>query len=487
MLPSYLLLDLETTGGDPVRDRITEIAAMRIDDGRVLASWHSLVRPDCPIPPLIQRLTGITDAMVASAPAFEDLLADLLPLLDGAVLVAHNVRFDHGFLKNALARAGVERRLRTLCTVRLSRRLEPQCRSHGLDALIRRHALPNPQRHRAMGDVQVLHAWLARMAEIHGAAVVRQHAQALLQTAASLPAQLRTDVDSLPDGPGVYLFHGDGDLPLYIGKSVQVRRRVLSHFQADHADAREMRLSQQVRRIEVLPTAGEFGALLLEARLVKQLQPLHNRQLRRDNRLCSWRLQADPRQRPLLVLARDEEWQPGEFPRLYGVYRSRRQAQQRLRDIAGQHALCQRVLGLEPGSGRCFAHQLGGCRGACCGGEDLEQHAQRVHDALQGERLRAWPYAGPLLLREVSADGQRSQVHVFEHWRHLGSADDQAGLRRLLGERRAGGALAFDLDTYRLLLGRLARLDAGAEQANSRLFIETVQETGEQGYESAHA
>lgn len=144
MLPSYLLLDLETTGGDPVRDRITEIAAMRIDDGQVRASWHSLVRPGCPIPPLIQRLTGITDAMVASAPAFEDLLADLLPLLDGAVLVAHNVRFDHGFLKNALARAGVERRLRTLCTVRLSRRLEPQCRGHGLDALIRRHALPNP-------------------------------------------------------------------------------------------------------------------------------------------------------------------------------------------------------------------------------------------------------------------------------------------------------------------------------------------------------
>ena len=236
-----------------------------------------------------------------------------------------------------------------------------------------------------------------------------------------------------------------------------------------------------------MPTVGEFAALLLEARLIKQLQPLHNRRLRRDNRLCSWRLQADPRQRPLLVLARDEELRPGEFPQLYGVYRSRRQAQQRLRDIAGQHALCQRVLGLEPGSGRCFAHQLGGCRGACCGGEDLEQHAQRVRAALQGERLRAWPYSGPLLLREVSADGQRSQVHVFEHWRHLGSADDEPELRRLLAEREDAAALAFDLDTYRLLLGRLAGLAAGGGRSQSRLTIESVAAGREEGHDAARA
>ncbi|WP_018914628.1 3'-5' exonuclease family protein [Thiomonas sp. FB-6] len=457
MLPSYLLLDLETTGGDPVRDRITEIAAIRFDGGRETARWQSLVDPGRPIPPFIQRLTGISDAMVAGAPAFEQLLDTLLPLLEGAVLVAHNVRFDHGFLKNALARAGVEPRLRTLCTVRLSRRLEPQHSGHGLDAIMRRHGLVNPARHRALGDVLVLRDWLERMRELHGEAALAAHAQALLQAAASLPPQLRTDVSTLPEGPGVYLFHGEGEIPLYIGKSVNLRRRVLSHFQADHRDARETRLSQELRRVEVRETAGELGALLLEARLVKQLQPLFNRKLRRDNQLCSWRLAADPAQRPLLTLVRGEELDPEVVPSLYGTYRSRRQALQSLRDLADAQGLCQRLLGLESGTGRCFAHQLGRCRGACCGEESPQRHALRVQAALASERLRAWPWSGPVGLREVSDDGQRSDLHVFDQWRHLGTVHDEAELEDLLRERRAGAGFGFDLDTYRLLLAHLAR------------------------------
>lgn len=457
MLACYVLLDLETTGTDPVRDRITEIAVIRVENGRESARWSSLVDPGRPIPPFIQGLTGIRDHMVAEAPPFEQLLDTLLPLLDGAVLVAHNVRFDHGFLKNALARAGVEPRLRTLCTVRLSRRLEPQHNGHGLDAIMRRHALVSPHRHRAMGDVLVLQAWLQRMRELHGEAALQAHAQALLQSPPSTPAHLSTELDALPEGPGVYLLHGDGDVPLYIGKSVNLRRRVLSHFQADHREAREMRLSQEVRRVEVRETAGELGALLLEARLVKQLQPLLNRRLRRDNQLCSWRLSADPLARPPLTLVRGEEVDPDVLPTLYGTYRSRRQALQALRDLADAHGLCPRLLGLESGDGRCFAHQLGRCRGACCGGEDPRIHGARLRAALAAERLRAWPWEGPVGLRETSDDGQRSELHVFDQWRHLGSVRDEAELDELLRERRAGSGFGFDLDTYRLLLVRLLR------------------------------
>ncbi len=455
MLASYVLLDLETTGGNPVHDRITEIAAVRVDHGRVSARWQSLVDPGRPIPPYIQRLTGITDAMVAGAPSFEQVAERLLELLDGAVLVAHNVRFDHGFVKNAFARAGVDLRARTLCTVRLSRRLEPHCSGHGLDAIQARHGLVNPARHRAMGDVLVLQAWLQRMAELHGEQALREHARALLQAGASLPPHLQTDVADLPEGPGVYLFHGDGEIPLYVGKSVNLRRRVLSHFQADHREAREMRISQEVRRIEIRETAGELGALLLEARLVKQLQPLMNRKLRRDNRLCSWRMADDPREQPLLTLVRDEIVDPARFGQLYGTYRSRRQAQEALRTLAGQHGLCLRVLGLESGRGRCFAHQIGRCRGVCCGEEPPQLHAARAQAALAAERLRAWPYDGPVGLRESSSDGLRSEVHVFDQWRHLGTARDDAELEELLCARQRDDAFGFDLDTYRLLLAHL--------------------------------
>ena len=455
MLPCYVLLDLETTGSNPVHDRITEVAAMRVEHGVVVAKWSSLVQPGQRIPPFIQQLTGITEAMVAEAPSFAAVLPTLLELLDGAVLVAHNVRFDHGFLKQAAAREGVDLRVKTLCTVRLSRKLYPAERGHGLDALMRRHGLHTMARHRALGDVEVLHAWLdAAHAEL-GADALQAAAQQLLQGSAALPPQLDTPVDAIPEGPGVYLFYGEGDIPLYIGKSVRLRSRVLSHFQADHRDARELRLSQEVRRVEWRETAGEFGALLLEMHLIKTLQPLLNRQLRRERALCAWQLADDPHARPLLSLVRGDALQAQQLARCYGPYLSKRQATDSLRVLAQRHGLCPRALGLESGKGRCFAQQIGQCRGVCCGLETPEQHHARLQLALAAERLRAWPYAGPIALREHDAQTERTDVHVFDQWRHLGTVHDPAGLADLLEGRGETASAGFDLDLYRLLLSQL--------------------------------
>jgi DNA polymerase-3 subunit epsilon len=183
MLPRYVLLDLETTGTDPLHDRITEIAALRIEHGAVTARWASLVDPGRPIPPFVQQLTGIRDAMVARAPAVEALLPRVLELLDGAVLVAHNARFDHGFLVAAAARAGLVLNVPRLCTVRLSRRLYPAARGHGLDAIMRRHGLHTGARHRALGDVEVLHAWLGCASAELGIERLRETARGLVQEA----------------------------------------------------------------------------------------------------------------------------------------------------------------------------------------------------------------------------------------------------------------------------------------------------------------
>lgn len=455
MLPCYVLLDLETTGSNPVHDRITEVAAMRVEHGDVVAKWSSLVQPGQRIPPFIQQLTGLDDAMVADAPAFGAVLPELLALLEGAVLVAHNVRFDHGFLKQSAAREGVDLRVKTLCTVRLSRKLYPQARGHGLDAIMRRHGLHTTARHRAMGDVELLHDWLDIATTELGAPAVQAAAQELLRGSASVPPQLETPIDDIPDSPGVYLFYGEGDIPLYIGKSVRLRGRVLSHFQADHRDAKEMRIAQDVRRVEWRETAGEFGALLLEARLVKEMQPLLNRQLRRERQLCAWRLADTLDARPLLTLVRGDELDPRQFPHLYGTYRSKRQAVESLRALAQRHALCPQALGLESGKGRCFAQQIGQCKGVCCGLESAEQHHVRLRLALAAERLRAWPYAGPIGLREHDAQHERTDIHVFDQWRHLGTVQSEGELADLLEGRSDDAPGGFDLDTYRLLLGRL--------------------------------
>ncbi|MBP9735739.1 MAG: DNA polymerase III subunit epsilon [Rhodoferax sp.] len=450
MLPCYVLLDLETTGGNALQDRITEIAAVRVESGVEVARWSALVNPGVRIPYFIEQLTGIHNTMVVNAPAFDEVGPTLLKLLDGAVLVAHNVRFDHGFLQHEFARMGVTLRVKTLCTVRLSRLLYPQVKGHGLDAIMQRHGIVTAARHRAMGDVEVMQQWLALMAPAFGMEVLRTHAQTLLQGSAALPPQLETPLTDIPEGPGVYLFYGEGSIPLYVGKSVKLRSRVMSHFQAATREPREMRIAQEIRRIEWLETAGELGALLLEARLVKQHQPIHNRQLRRASSLSAWRLDPDPHCRPLLTLVQASTLDPAQFGNLYGPYRSKNQALSHLRELADQHGLCLQALGLESGKGRCFAHQIGHCKGVCCGEEAPERHHLRLQMVLVADKLRVWPFAGPVGLREHNPRTQRSEVHVFDQWCHLGTAQSDDALRDTLQGRPE--VLAFDLDTYKLAL-----------------------------------
>ena len=313
MLPCYVMLDLETTGGNALHDRITEIAAVRIENGVETARWSTLVNPGVRIPPFIQALTGISDAMVADAPAFDEVAKKLLEMLEGAVFVAHNVRFDHSFVLHELARLDLTFKLKTLCTVRLSRKLYPQHKGHGLDAILKRHGLHTLSRHRAMGDVEVVLQWLQIAKTELGEAAVQRAATELLQGSAALPPQLETAISDIPDSPGVYLFFGEGALPLYIGKSVTMRTRVLSHFQSAAKVARELRILTEIRRVEWIETAGELGALLLESRLVKEKQPVYNRQLRREKALCSWQLMEDPQASPLLKLVQLDDMVPGQW------------------------------------------------------------------------------------------------------------------------------------------------------------------------------
>jgi len=450
MLPCYVLLDLETTGGNAVRDHITEIAAVRFEQGVEVARWSTLVNPGVAISGFIEQLTGISNALVADAPSFDEVAPQLLKLLDGAVLVAHNVRFDHGFLLNEFARMGVTLRTKTLCTVRLSRLLYPGVKGHGLDAIMQRHGITTESRHRAMGDVQVMQTWLAQVATQLGAAHLQQQAQVLLQGSAALPPQLDTNVADIPEGPGVYLFYGEGALPIYVGKSVKLRSRVMSHFQSASREPREMRIAQEIRRIEWIETAGELGALLLEARLVKQHQPLHNRQLRRESTLCAWRLDTNPNARPLLTLVRGAELSPQQFGNLYGPYRSKNQALSHLRELAEQHQLCPQALGLESGKGRCFAHQISKCKGVCCGEEAPERHHLRLQMALAADKLRVWPFGGPVGVREHNTRTGQADIHVFDQWCHLASVRSDEELADALQTRTE--VLAFDLDSYRLAL-----------------------------------
>jgi DNA polymerase-3 subunit epsilon len=340
-----------------------------------------------------------------------------------------------------------------LCTVKLSRRLYPQEPRHNLDSIIRRHGLACAARHRALGDAHAMLAFVEHVRRTLPPDDIEAAVTAILRRPALPPGLRESDLDELPDTPGVYLFYDARDVLLYVGKSIHLRARILSHFSAGQRSRVDARIVQQVARIETLPTAGELGALLLEARLVKQRQPLHNRCLRQQYDLVALHWDAGtPGALPTLVSG--NRLDAATLPEVYGVFRSRHQARNALHELATAHALCLKRLGLEAGSGACSAHRLQQCRGVCAGREDELRHHLRMVEALSALRPARWPWPGAIGIREHCVQSGREEIHVIDRWCYLGAVRDTGRLQELLEDSRRA---AFDPDTYRLLLRYLQR------------------------------
>jgi DNA polymerase III subunit epsilon len=436
------IVDLETTGAHPLHDRVTEVAVIEVEGGEVKDEWSTLVNPECAIPGAIQALTGITNDMVAGAPTFARLARDLQERLAGRLFVAHNARFDYGFLRQEFARAGLEFRAKTLCTVKLSRRLYPGEARHNLDSLIARHGLDCRARHRALGDADAVWQFLRMAAGSLGEETVAVAARQVAKQP-SLPPHLdRAMVDAIPESPGVYLLYGESGNPLYVGKSKDMRTRVLAHFADDLRSSREMQLAREVRRVEWQRTAGELGALLREAALVKELLPVFNRQLRRPAELCSFAF--DGRK---LRLAHDIDAEG--IAHGYGLFRAKRAALLALRGLADAHGLCLQALGIEVSrKGACFRHQIGRCAGLCAGKETPAAHHARLATALAGLKNAAWPWRGPVGVVEADAGRDATEVHVVHLWCYVGTARSDDEVAALLEQARRP---RFDFDQYRIL------------------------------------
>ncbi len=448
-----VFLDLETTGATASHDRITEVGLVEVEHGGVRSEWSTLVNPGRPIPPYIETLTGITNEMVALAPTFAEIAPALKARLDGKLLVAHNARFDYGFLKNEFRRIDVGYRSQLVCTVKLSRKLFPQHRRHNLDSLIERHGVSCTARHRALGDAKVLWELVRKWTDEVGAQALRAAAAAQLARPSLPPAIDQAVLDELPEAPGVYLFFGDNDVPLYVGKSINLRSRVLAHFSGDLRATKDARIVRQIRRLEWKETVGELGALLEETRLVKTLLPLHNRALRRASELCAFVWNPAAPHPPRLVSMAEVEFTHTE--NVYGVFRSQSAARETLRNLARARELCLIALGLEKGKGPCFAYQLERCRGLCVGKELRAKHDLRLMQALSGIRLQAWPFDGRIGVRESS--GGKSEVHVLDQWCYLGSLRSEQDFEMLRPKPQ------FDLDTYRMLRRFLAKQNSSLE------------------------
>lgn len=377
----YAIIDVETTGGRASRDKITEIAIVLHDGQRILDRFETLVNPEMPIPYGITQLTGIHQEMVERAPKFYEIARQVVEMTEGAIFVAHNVRFDYSFIREEFKRLGFTYTRKTLCTVRLSRKAFPGLPSYSLGNLILYFNIKVSDRHRAMADTLATVTLFEKILAKEQATETVEELVNLSIKESLLPKSLSLErLHGLPEACGVYYFHNEAGQVVYVGKSKNIKKRVATHFSKKSHKAGK--LQQQVHDISFEITGSELVALLLESYEIKRLRPSINRAQRMQlfpyavfaiqNEAGFWTLQADKAKE---VEAHERIQLVAEFARLSSAKNSIKAA---LRD----YELCSKLCGLEKGSGPCFQFHLKRCHGACAGKETVDSYNARIAPAL---------------------------------------------------------------------------------------------------------
>jgi DNA polymerase-3 subunit epsilon len=276
----YAVVDIETTGSYAAGNGITEIAIVITDGKEVLDMYETLVNPGQPIPYFIQNLTGINDRMVAKAPPFEEVAAKVHEMLQDKIFVAHNVNFDYSFVKHHLQAVGYELDTRKLCTVRLTRKIIPGLNGYSLGKLCHQLNINLTNHHRAGGDAlataQIFNMLVERDDKnvIAGMLKGRNREQ-------YLPPHLPVEqLDRLPTTPGVYYFYNVKGKAVYVGKAINILKRVKSHFSNNKPNKQKQDFLREIHRISYKECATELMAHILESTEIRKLWPIYNRSQR---------------------------------------------------------------------------------------------------------------------------------------------------------------------------------------------------------------
>lgn len=456
-------VDIETTGLSVTRDRVIEVGILRVENNSLVSSYQTVLNPEIHISPTIFGMTGITADEIEKAPAFYEVHENIQELLQDCVFVAHNVRFDYGFLRNEFRRLGITFASKHFCTVKLFRALYPSQRRHNLDSVIDMFGLQCERRHRAFDDAKVLFDFYQRIQKELPEEKILSAVKFAMKTP-SLPKNISSEiVAGLPESPGVYIFYGADGAPLYVGKSVNVRDRVLSHFSSDHLSSKEMKLSQQVESIEAIPTRGELGALLKESYLVKKLQPIYNRQLRMARKVIVLKKITNDKGYHEVLLETADTIYAADAENILAVFKSQRQAKAFLISLVKQYSLCEKLLTLQKTKTSCFAYQLGYCQGACIEKEIPLRYNMRFVEAFSKNKIKTWPFPGPIVITEKDEDGDAFESFLIHKWCVLDNSKTGEFENTTSIERD----YVFDVDTYKILVQYLRK---GKYERNIRIL-----------------
>lgn len=396
----YAIVDVETTGGKFNEEGITEIAIYRFDGIKIVDQFSSLVNPLREIQPFVQKLTGINSKMLVNAPKFYEVAKRIVEITEDAVLVAHNAEFDYRIIRTEFKRLGFEFERPSLCTVDLSQKLIPDVPSYKLGKLVRSLGIPISDVHRAHGDamatVELFKVLLEKDSEKE---IISTHVKILNKL--QVPNKYLDIVEELPTETGVYYLYDKTGKIIYIGKSKNIKKRVLSHLTSSARKA--VKIQKSVHRVSYELCGNECLALLKEQHEIKKNQPRLNHALKFRHFGMGIRLDTNGPYHKFYI-----EQVRQQTPYV-AVFKNKKEAESRLRYWMDEFNLCAQHTSFASQQKACFRHGIGKCKGACVGDEKCETYNQRTQDLIDSLR---YPYSNMLIIDKGKTVNEKSFIYI---------------------------------------------------------------------------
>ncbi|MDT7830851.1 exonuclease domain-containing protein [Flavobacteriaceae bacterium S356] len=377
----YSIVDIETTGNGYKGSKITEISIFLFDGEQIMDEYTTLVNPESTIPAFITNLTGITDAMVRTAPKFYEIAKKVQEFTKDTIFVAHNVNFDYNIIQSEFKSLGFDYKRKKLCTVRLSRKIIPGLNSYSLGNICSAEGIHIADRHRARGDAEATVELFRRLVQRDDSFIINSFLNPRSRQATLPPLLDKHIVDNLPETHGVYYFKDSQNDTIYVGKANNIKQRVISHFY--NKKKKEVTMCLETADVTYTETGSELLALLLESAEIKNIYPKYNRAQRRAGEAVGLFSYED--QKGIIHLAYNRlKLVPNALMKFYSLAECRSV----LEKICEEFELCPKYCHLQTNVNACFHYQIKQCKGICSGKEDVTSYNNRVKLAIQSIGLQ---------------------------------------------------------------------------------------------------
>ena len=402
IIEMYAVVDVETTGGKFNEEGITEIAIYRFDGVKIVDQFSSLVNPLREIQPFVQRLTGINSKMLVNAPKFYEIAKRIVEITEDAVLVAHNAEFDYRIIRTEFKRLGFDFERQSLCTVDLAQKLLPEVPSYKLGKLVRFLGIPIADVHRAHGDAQAtVELFKVLMEKDSSKEIISAHIKTLNKK--QVPSKYLNIIDELPTETGVYYIYNEAGSIIYIGKSKNIKKRVLSHLTSKSRKAEK--IQKAIFRVTYELCGNECLALLKEQHEIKKNQPRLNHALKYRHFAMGIRRDVSSPYHRLLV---EQVHQDRQY---LDVFKNKKEAEGRLRYWLEEFSLCAQHTSFARAQGACFRKGINKCQGACVGEEHCDAYNTKVQAVAES---LLYPFENFLIIDKGKKTGEKSFIFIKE-------------------------------------------------------------------------